>query len=171
MHKLTETHVTYLVSLERQGRQTAEAILADAKRLESPLHELYDWDVQTAAEAHWLDRTRALIRMVKIVVHTETHTYRIPRYVKDPELPAREQGYTSLEHLRVDATLSRRALATELERVTSSLRRARNIALGLDLEEEVDRLLTVVSGLRVIVSTPTTSEPDTTAADNAAAPA
>jgi hypothetical protein len=169
-HKLTEAHVAYLLTLEQQGRQTAEAILDDAKRAESPLHDLYDWDIQTAAEAHWLDRTRAIIRLVKVVVHTETHTYRIPRYVKDPSRPNSEQGYASIDHLRIETALARRALVTELERVTSALRRARNIALGLALEDEVDRLLTIVAGLRVVVSTPTV-EPETAPSENAASPA
>ena len=71
MERLTEQHVAYLVTLERQGRTTAEDVLADAKRPDSPLHDLYDWDVTAAAEAHWLDRTRAIIRLVKVVVHTE----------------------------------------------------------------------------------------------------
>jgi|SRR5580765_5663972 len=169
--RITEAHVGYLVTLERQGRTTAEDVLADAKRAESPLHDLYDWDVTTAAEAHWLDRTRAIIRLVKVVVHTEHQTIRLPRYVRDPARPSHEQGYASVETLRLETALAHRALVTELERVTSSLRRARHIAVGLGLEDDVDDLLARVAGLREVWterSTPPPS-PDTAATASPAA--
>jgi len=172
MSRLTETHVAYLVTLEKQGRTSAEDVLADAKRAESPLHDLYDWDVTAAAEAHWLDRTRAIIRLVKVVVHTEHQTIRLPRYIRDPALPSHEQGYASVESLRLESTLAHRALVTEMERVTSSLRRARHIAVGLGLEDDVDDLLARVAGLREIWterSAPPPSDGDTAAAASPAA--
>lgn len=170
MQRLTESHVTYLVTLEQQGHTSAEAILADAKRAESPLHDLYDWDVATAAEAHWLARTRAIIRLVKIVVHTEQQTIRLPRYVRDPARPSREQGYVSVDALRLESTLAHRALVTEMERVMSSLRRARHIAVGLGLEEEIDDLLARVAGLRQ-VWTEHSAPPPTGETGTAASPA
>jgi hypothetical protein len=170
MHRLTEAHVAYLVTLEQQGRGTPADVLADAKRDESPLHDLYDWDITVAAEAHWLDRTRAIIRLVKVVVHTEHQTIRIPRYVRDPSRPPREQGYVSVETLRLETTLAHRALVTEMERVMSSLRRARHIAVGLSLEEEIDDLLARVAGLRQ-VWTEHSAPPPTAGESEAASPA
>ena len=161
--RVTEGHVAYLVTLEKQGRTSAEDVLADAKRPESPLHDLYDWNVASAAEAYWLDRTRAIIRLVRVVVHTEHQTLRLPRYIRDPALPANEQGYASIESVRLESTLARRALVSELERVTSALRRARHIAVGLDLEDEIDALLERVAGLRE-VWTDHAAPPESTAA-------
>jgi hypothetical protein len=150
MERLTETHVAHLVTLEHQGRTTAEDVLADAKRPDSPLHDLYDWNVAAAAEAHWLERTRAIIRLVRVVVHTEHQTIKLPRYIRDPSLPSNEQGYASVDALRLESGLAHRALVTEMERVASSLRRARHIAVGLGLEDDVDELLARVSGLREV---------------------
>lgn len=152
--RMTEVHVNYIIQLERAGRTSASDVLADAKTAESPLHDLYDWDVEKAAEAHWLDRTREIIRLVKVVVHTENISVSLPRYVRDPSAAAKEQGYVSVESLRLDPVLARRALIAEFERVTGSLRRARSIAVGLDLEDEVDALLARVVGLRALLSEP-----------------
>jgi len=153
--KLTPRHIEYLIALERSGKITAQDILADAKVLTSPLHDLYDWNVEAAAEAHWLDRTREIVRLVRYVVHTETHTVKLPRYVRDPDVPRNVQGYTTLETLRVDPRLARRALIAEFERVTSALRRGREIAIGLDLETDIDDILARVAGVRAIVAATT----------------
>lgn len=149
--RITDVHVVHLVALERNGRTTAEAILADAKNPASPLHDLYDWDVQRAAEAHWLDRTREIVRLVRYVEHTTHESYRLPRYVRDPDLFGRTQGYVALETLRVDPSRSRRALIAEFERVTAMLQRARHIAIGLALDHEVEDLLARITGLKTIL--------------------
>jgi hypothetical protein len=148
--RLTERHINYLTSLEKLGHTSAEAILLDAKRVESPLHELYDWDPASAAEAHWLERTRQIIRLVKVIVITENHTLRLPKYLRDPMMIGKEGGgYITFDTLKETESLARRALVNELERVTSALRRARIVAMALGLEDDVDQLLETVSGLRV----------------------
>lgn len=147
-HRITQRHIDYLISLEKRGRMTAEEVLADAKQPESVLHDLFDWDVARAAEQFWLDRTRAIIRVVRVVVYTEQQTYRLPRYVHDPTLVGREQGYISLETVKVDPQLARQTLTRELQRVTSALERAKYVAAALGLESDVDELLATVTGLR-----------------------
>jgi hypothetical protein len=167
MAKITQSHVAYIVTLERQGRTTAEDILTDAKRPDSPLHDLYDWDVTKAAESHWLDRTRQIIRFVRIVVHTQHQTIRIPRYIRDPSLHGHEQGYVSVERVRLEEQLAYRALVTELERVTSSLRRARAIATGVGLEGDIDELLARVAGLRTMTTAQTSAPTPSAEGDQA----
>jgi hypothetical protein len=170
-HKMTEVHIAYLTTLERQGRMVVEEVLADAKREDSPLHDLYDWDVTKAAEAYWLDCTRAIIRQVRIVVHEEHHTYRIPKYVRDPDLHAHEQGYVALAALQREPRLAYRALTAEFERVLSSLRRARRIAIGLGLQDDVDLLLDRVAGLRTSVLNIGEPPPDSDMTAGASQPA
>ena len=150
--KLTNVQIAHIVSLEKDGHTTAAAILADAKLPDSPLHVLYDWDVEKAAEAHWLARTRAIIRLVRYVVHTEKQTITLPRYVRDPEQPQRDQGYATLDRLREDPPVARRALLAELGRVVSALQRARVVAVGLGLADEIEELLSRVSGLQSVVN-------------------
>jgi hypothetical protein len=149
--RITPRHVAHIITLEREGNTTPEAVLADAKAKESPLHDLFDWNVQRAAEAHWLERSREILRGVHYVVHTETHSYTLPRYVRDPDVAPKAQGYASVEHLREDPNRARRALTGELERVAMALTRARGIAAGLFLDQEIDALLERVAGLRAVV--------------------
>ena len=73
--RITPRHVAHIITLERDGTTTPEAVLADAKDKESPLHDLFDWNVKRAAEAHWLERSRDILRGVHYVIHTETHSY------------------------------------------------------------------------------------------------
>ena len=152
MKRITERHVDHIVALERQGRLTPEEVLEDARREDSPLHDLYDWDMTRAAERHWLDRTREIIRVGRVVVHTETQSYMLPRYTRDPDAAPGEQGYLSLDALRVDPGVARRALIAEFERVASALRRARTLAGGLDLEDQVASLLERVVGLQALAA-------------------
>ncbi|MGA8762296.1 MAG: hypothetical protein WB562_05345 [Candidatus Sulfotelmatobacter sp.] len=149
--RLTTRHVDHIVALERDGKTSAETILADAKRGDSPLHDLYDWDVERAAETHWLERTREIVRLVRYAVHTETHSYTLPRYVRDPDVEPQTQGYATVESLRDDPDRARRALTSELERVSSVLTRARELAVGLHLDDEIEELLERVAGLRAVV--------------------
>lgn len=150
--RITKRHAAHLEQLERKGRITAEDVLADAKSPKSPLHELYDWDIKRSAESHWLDRTREIIRTIKVVIHNETTVIRFPRYVHDPDLKPSEQGYVSEAELRADKSLARRALSDECDRVVGSLTRARNLARGLNMEQAFEDLLARVVGLRAIVS-------------------
>lgn len=43
------------------------AVVEAAKSRKNPLHQHFLWDVKAAAEAHWLDQARTLIRSVRIV--------------------------------------------------------------------------------------------------------
>lgn len=54
------------------GRFTVEDVLNEARKKSSPLHEFYVWDTDAAAEKYWIERTRYLIRSVKITVERRT---------------------------------------------------------------------------------------------------
>lgn len=150
--KITEQQITHVISLEWNGAITPEIVLADARQATSPLHSLYDWDVEKAAHQHWLDRSREIIRLVSVVETTTEAVIKLPRYWRDPTAPAQEQGYTTIGTLRLDPTLARRALITEFERITSAFRRAQKLAIGLDCEDAISELLERVAGLRLILS-------------------
>lgn len=149
--KFTDEIVAHLETLEFAGRLTPDRVLEDARRADSPLHGLFEWDVEKAAARYWLDRSREIIRHVKVVIHTETTIIKVPRYVRDPDLVAGDQGYVSLRSLRDDPLLARRALREEFERLTGYLRRARGLAVAVDLTDEVDELLARVLGLRSLL--------------------
>ncbi len=53
-----------LSKLAEANRLTKEAVLAEAKRTDSPLHDhpAFDWDVNKAAERQWLTQARRVIQ-------------------------------------------------------------------------------------------------------------
>jgi hypothetical protein len=136
------------IEMENGGRLTAAAVVEDAKSPASPLHAHFTWDVQKAAEAHWIEQARALITSVQVVQRTDTTSVRTVYYVRDPSAGQKEQGYVSTETLRTDADMAREALVNEFTRVADMLRRARELAAVLNAAHEVEPLLQGVVGLR-----------------------
>lgn len=149
--RITQRHIDHIKSLEKHGRITPDIVLSDAKHASSPLHNLYEWDTEKAAEAHWLDRSREILGQIHVIIHTETVTYQLPNYVRDPSAAAKEQGYVSMDALRVESALARRALIAEVERAASALQRARIIAVGLSLEDVIDDAIARIVGVKTVV--------------------
>ena len=54
--------------IERGEIVTPKVVLEDAKSLESPLHDYFDWDDSVAAQRHRLHQSSYLIRSVHIVI-------------------------------------------------------------------------------------------------------
>lgn len=156
--RIASRHVERIQALEKEGRITPAEILADAKQPESPLHDLYDWDVTQAAEAHWLDRTREIIRSIKVNVTIETRVYQLPRYVESADKPAGAQGYRTLASLTKDPPAARRALEQEFARVVGTLQRARDLAIALGLETVVEDLLARVQLATAVLNEQTEGE-------------
>jgi hypothetical protein len=130
------------------GRLTPEAVVADARSPESPLHDYFTWDVNQAAYGFWIEQARTLITSVRIEMRTDTTSVRSVAYVRDPQAAAGQQGYVAVTRLRSDRELARDALVSEFGRVGDALRRAREIAAALDAQGDVDELLERVVGLR-----------------------
>jgi len=49
------------------GELEPVAVWKSARDLGHPLHPHFEWDVQLAAEAHWTEQARSLIRIVRVV--------------------------------------------------------------------------------------------------------
>lgn len=129
------------------GRVTPEAVVADAKRKDSPLHDLFEWDLKKAAHQHWLDRAREILTM-RVVVTTESKSISVTGYVRDPAAGPREQGYISVQRLRGDEDSAREVLVAEFGRIRDLLNRARELASVFELSNEVGELVVKVAGLR-----------------------
>lgn len=143
-----------LEELERAGggRLTPQAVVNDAQDADSPLHDQFNWDVNEAALQHWLDQARQLIVSVKYVFKNETTTVRAVYYHRDPTAAGGEQGYVSVPTLRTDQDLARDALVEAFRRVGDELRRAQQLAIMLDMDGEVAKLLDGVIELRQRIS-------------------
>jgi len=59
-------------------RPTPEQLVREAKRKNSPINHLFDWDVETAAQAHWRARAAYYLRSID-VVEVEVRTQKIVR--------------------------------------------------------------------------------------------
>jgi hypothetical protein len=130
------------------GRLTPDAVVRDARRKDSPLHAHFEWDVKKAAAAHWLDQARQLITSVRVLITTDKTKVHSVFYVRDPSAGTGEQGYVSVTRLRGDKDMAREAIVAEFTCVADRLRRARELAVALDAQEDVEALLQGVVGLR-----------------------
>lgn len=142
----------YLIRMHQEhGTLTPELVVEDAKRKDSPLHVLFEWDVDKAALAHWHEVARQLIRNVRVVVTNEERVIRAPYFVRDPSLPSNQQGYTTVERLRTKPDMAREAVAEECSRAAAAFRRAYEVAAAVGAQADVDQLLqqTLSLGRRV----------------------
>lgn len=142
-----------LLASRNGGRLTPEAVVEDAKAKDSPLHSHFTWDVRKAAQAYWVEQARTLITSVRIEIRTDTTSITAVAYVRDPTA-GKSQGYVAVERLRTDRDLARDALSTEFSRVGDMLRRARELAAALDVQDDVDDLIERVVGVRKKVMEP-----------------
>ena len=135
-----------LLELETEaGKLTAEAVVADAKRKDSPLHDLFEWDVKKYQ--HWLDRAREVMKF-RFVVHTETSTVSVVGYVRDPAAGPHDGGYVSVKRVMGDKDKAREVLVAEFGRIRDLLNRARELAAVFDMQDELSSMVTQVAGLR-----------------------
>lgn len=147
--KITERQRLHLQSMEdTRGRLTPSRVVQDAKRKSSPLHALFNWDKDVAAQRYWLDRARRIIAAVHLVHKNETTTIKTPVYVRDPD--AKGEGYRSVTALKAEPTSARESLIYTLDVAAGHVRRALDLADPLGLSAEVDHLLAEIVGVQRI---------------------
>lgn len=141
MLKPTKAAVAVLSGLEkRYGLLRPDEVVREASDPESPLHPYFTWDDSEAAEKHRRNEARDLIRSVEVLILTESRTVKAVGYVRDPRLPADEQGYISVAKLRTDTELARESLIEEFQRAGAALARAHRLAFAFQLDDEVKSL-------------------------------
>lgn len=136
------------IAARNSGRIRPDDVVADARDPSSPLHERFEWDVEKAAQAHWLDTARELIRAVRVTITTDTTIVSSVAYVRDPTMESDEQGYVSVASLRDDQDLAREAIVYEFARAAGALRRAREVAAALNMQKEVESLISRVERVK-----------------------
>lgn len=146
--KLTKTQIAHIKTLEQERKITPERVVTDAKRQNSPLHGLFNWNVRDAARQHWLHTARQIIGAVQYeIVRGETVELR-PQYVNVPGTEGR--GYQRVEAVREDRDQARRSLVYTLEVAAGHLQRALDLAGPLGLTREIDHLLSEIAGVQRI---------------------
>lgn len=145
----TEARLRLLaLSASNAGRLTPEAVVKEARKDTSPLHQYFEWDDRKAAYTARLETARRLITEVRLHEVDRSYTLKSVMYVRDPRLESSEQGYISIVEARDDANLSRQILQQEIRRVESMITRAREVADALQLDDEFERVLESLSRLR-----------------------
>jgi hypothetical protein len=133
---------------DAEGHIEPSEVVADARDPSSPLHDEFNWNKEEAAEAHWLDTARGLIRFVRLEVQIEQTSVVAPFYVVDPIRPPRSKRYVELTTAARSADIANRVLIDECDRIVAAIRRAQSVAVVLGLSGQLDAMLADVSRLR-----------------------
>lgn len=148
--KLTQAQIAAIKELENtRGQITPRQIVEAARKKDSPLYGLFDWDRSRAAEKWWLHRARVILGAVQIQVTTQEFTFKAPAYIVDTTVDG--QGYRSVAQLKTDSDSARESLIYTLETAAGHLRRALDLATPLGLAGEVDQLLQQIAGVQRVV--------------------
>ncbi len=137
---------------DQDGYLRPESVVAAARDPDSPLHSYFTWDDVDAAHKHRLDQARALIRSVRVEIKVEERTIKSICYVRDPSLPAREQGYASITSIRPRSEVAFEVVSAELARAEAALERAHKVADALGLDAEIAAMHDKVVELRTRVA-------------------
>jgi hypothetical protein len=128
-----------------QGHIEPAILIEQARDPECILHDEFEWDEGKAAQAHWLDRARELIRIVRIEMVVEHREIRAPWFVIDPDRPPQSRRYIATTMAANDRAKAREIISDEMGRIVAAIRRARAIASVLGLDEELEQLLQQVN--------------------------
>lgn len=121
------------------GCITPDIVLDAAKDPGSPLHDHFEWDDAKAGHSWRLEQARQLIRAVRVEIVNEAIEIPVVTYgyVRNPEMPHREQGYISTVRVRSKEEIAREVVKQELARAVSAMRRCEEIADLLNLRPTV----------------------------------
>lgn len=139
---------------DADGHIEPSVVVAEARDPKCILHDEFQWGLQDAATAHWIDTAKRLIRFVKVEVTIEDRVFRSVRYVADPAREQKSKRFVDLTIAGRSRAMAREILQAEMERVISAIRRAREIALVLGLDRELDELLADVNRIRAKAKAP-----------------
>lgn len=132
-----------------RGRITPAAVVVAARDPKNPLHREFNWDVDKAAMAHWLDRARDLIREVRLVLTVENVRIAAPYYVSDPATLSASYIETSMA-ARKEST-AHAVLLDELARITGAIGRAIQLSIVFDLKDRFEHMLHEAVGIRDVL--------------------
>ncbi len=122
------------IRIANGGRLTRQAVVKAARKAKgSVLHSMFDWNVDKAAERHWLDRAQEIItRYVTVTVIHRARKITSVFYVSDPRAKKNDGGYVAINQKDIQRNDAIQIVLNEVDRCKSSIERARNVADVLD---------------------------------------
>ena len=141
---MTPEQREFIDSLDRDGTLTPATLEEAARPRQSPIHDLFTWDSKVGAYRWRLQEARELIGRVRVEYVKHVREVRSPVYVRDPDVPKKEQGYVRVGLLRTRGDSAREALEYELARVAALVARTRAIAAELGRSSQCEDRLAVI---------------------------
>jgi len=128
---------------DETGHAIPKVVVAAAQDPTHPSYEVltleFNWNVQEAAQAHWEDRARELIREVRVMVVYGDAKIATPVYVSDPRVP--ESSFIRTVRIARSGPTKRAVLQAECDRIASAINRAIGLAVVFDLEQRFENAL------------------------------
>lgn len=104
---------------EKVGAINPEDVVTRAKSKRNPLHPEFDWNDESAANKHRIERARALIRSIVVVRKSapmvQARQYEITTNVAPAGSSAPKQVYRTTEEILADPTARERLLARAIK--------------------------------------------------------
>ena len=145
------------IAHERGGVLTPEAVIADARKSSSPLHQEFEWNVKKAAYAHWEHRAKCLISSIRVEYTTRERVIAVPAYVKDPN--AEPAQYVDIMAIKNDMDTAREIFAAEAKKIETALRRLDKIGRVLGVVDEVVKMQAAYDRIKYRVYSDTQEQP------------
>ena len=131
---------------DKTGRIIPKLVVEAAKDAKNPLHHEFNWNIKEAAQAHWEDRARELIREVKLRVTIDDKIIIAPYYVSDPARD--DSSYITTISVQKESDVAEMVLLDELKYCERAIIRARTVATVLGLLPDLERLLESIVEIR-----------------------
>ena len=146
MKDLTKARYNELDRLIKKhgGKLKRSDIVKRAENPKNPLHDYFDWDDAVAGQKWREEQAGQLVRSYMLTITEETETYKIPAFVRDPDMEPHEQGYTSVKSARSTADVKAEVLIQAFDRIRVAVQRAKDLAKYFSLEDRFDNFIEMI---------------------------
>ena len=131
---------------KKNGDLVVDDIIEEAKSPKSPLHDVFEWDLEKAAYSEWQSTARRLIREYKFIVVTEEVVRYAPEWVSKSD--AKTPTYTRTSIVARDRARSLDTLQDEIARIISACDRSLALADHFKLRARFEERLKTAAEIR-----------------------
>lgn len=118
---------------------SAERFVEEARNPRSPAHHLFEWDVQKAAQAHWEERARLIIRSCRVIYEDGPAEVSHIGYFK--VCTPQGDGYLPEAQVMTQADLRQQVLQDALRQLAGLQERIRDIRELQEVYDAIGRAL------------------------------